>query len=246
MHRPQFAFGPFPLVIAMAFFAMIPAVGTLAQQFQDQTATRFPPSPGDYSNSVTIGDIDGDGDLDIIFANGGGYSSATAPQILRIYINNGTGIFTDESVARTGGLSYRARGVVVQPMDIIFGDIDGDFDLDLRIASRGSNGSKLWRNNGMGVFTNVTVSVADQTCYSYDFGDMDGDGDLDLLGINAGPSSTELLLANNGAGTYTNASSQLLSNPSIDDNDSKFFDYDNDGDLDIIIGSLGSTERIYN
>src|SRR5262249_2140074 len=83
-------------------------------------------------------------------------------------------------------------------------------------------------------------------CYSYDFGDMDGDGDLDLLGINAGSSSTELLLKNGGTGTYTNASTQLLSNPFTDDNDSKFFDYDNDGDLDIVIPSLGSSERIYN
>src|SRR5438477_9144688 len=151
MHRPQFAFGPFPLVIAMAFFAMIPAVGTLAQQFQDQTATRFPPSPGDYSNSVTIGDIDGDGDLDIIFANGGGYSSATAPQILRIYINNGTGIFTDESVARTGGLSYRARGVEL-------GDVDRDGDLDIIVANDFVATPALLINNGSGFFTDQTAS----------------------------------------------------------------------------------------
>lgn len=332
-------------------FAVIAAPEARAQQFQDQTAARFPADPNEYTNSVTIGDIDGDGDLDLIWANGGGFSSATTPQILRIYINNGTGTFTDETVARTGGLTFRARGVelgdverdgdldiivandfvaapallinngagvftdqsaarlptttltsmraqfvdvendgdldiylcnsggttrfnatggvqklylnngsgvftnaagnipagnVIQPMDCIFGDIDGDYDLDVRIAGRGTNTSRLWRNNGLGVFTNLAVAVTDATCYSYDFGDMDGDGDLDMLGINAGASSTELLLANNGTGTYSNASAQLTTNPTTDDNDSKWFDYDNDGDLDLIIAAISGQDRIYN
>jgi hypothetical protein len=93
------------------------------------------------------------------------------------------------------------------------------------------------------------ATPSDSTCYSYDFGDIDGDGDLDLLGANGAPSGSvaEILLKNDGTGTYTNATSQLLFNPGVDDNDSKFFDYDNDGDLDLIIGVLGSAaERIYN
>ena len=68
---------------------------------------------------------------------------------------------------------------------------------------------------------------------------------LDLLGVNGGPGSTELLLKNDGNGNYTNVSSQISPNPSQDDNDSKFFDYDDDGDLDLLIGRIGGGEKIY-
>lgn len=321
-----------------------------AQQFVDDTATRFPvPNPEDYTNQLSIGDIDNDGDLDIVFANGAGFSAASAPLPQRVFINDGTGVFVDQSTARlnfngicrgvemgdiendgdldllfvqdfvrrpvlflndgngfftnvttqrlpaisvsssrgqfgdidndgdldiylvNGGTSrfgcgqFRiwinngqgfftdettGRHPIVnncEPMDCIFGDIDGDFDLDVRTAGRGTNNSRLYRNNGLGFFTTVSGVPGDSTCYSYDFGDLNGDGDLDLLGANGGSGSSEILLENDGTGNYTDVSSRILTNPGIDDNDSKFFDYDNDGDLDLIIAALGGTsERIHN
>lgn len=323
-----------------------------AQQFIQETSTRFPnPNPAEWTNQSTVGDLDNDGDLDIVFANGGGFSTPGTPDLVRVFINNGSGFFTDESVARTGGLAGLHRGVelgdveqdgdldviltqdfnrlpnllindgngffsnegaarlpaialsssraqfgdidndgdldiyidnggttnrfgcgqnriyvndgngvfsdqtstrhplgnLCEPMDVIFGDIDNDFDIDVRTASTGNNQSRLYRNNGAGVFTSISGVPSDEGCYSYDFGDIDNDGDLDLLGANGGPGTVEIMLRNNGSGGYTNVSSQLLSNPGIDDNDSKFFDYDNDGDLDLIIAALGGTsERILN
>ena len=326
--------------------------GALADgiQFVEDTTARFPqPNPTEYTNQATIGDIDGDNDLDIIFANGGNFSAQGPILTQRVYINDGTGVFTDESASRLG-FSGWCRGVelgdidddgdldlifaqdfnklphlftndgngfftdvtatqlpnitlsssraqfgdvdndgdqdiyitsgssnrfgcgqyrlylndgggfftdetvghlpignVCNNMDCIFGDIDGDFDLDVKTAGTGTNNSRLYRNDGTGVFTLVTDIPPDSSCYSYDFGDINGDGDLDLLGINAGSGSTELLLENDGMGAFTNISGQISPNLSLDDNDSKFFDYDNDGDLDLIIARLGSGgERIYN
>lgn len=322
------------------------------QQFVQETATRFPnPNPAEWTNQLSIGDLDGDGDLDIVFANGGNFSTPGTAVLVRIFMNDGLAFFTDESVLRTGGLTGLHRGVelgdvendgdldiiltqdfnrmpnllinngsgffsnegaarlpamtlsssraqfgdidndgdldiyidnggttnrfgcgqnriyvnngsgfftdetaarhpignICEPMDVIFGDIDNDFDIDVRTASTGTNQSRLYRNNGAGVFTTVAGVPGDEGCYSYDFGDIDNDGDLDMLGANAGPGTSEILLINNGSGAFTNGSGQLLSNPSIDDNDSKFFDYDNDGDLDLIIAALGGTsERILN
>ena len=159
----------------------------------------------------------------------------------RLYLNDGAGFFTDVTA------THLPIGNVCNNMDCIFGDIDGDFDLDVKTASTGSNNSRLYRNDGTGVFSLVTDIPGDSSCYSYDFGDINGDGDLDLLGINAGAGSTELLLENDGTGAFTNISGQISPNSSLDDNDSKFFDYDNDGDLDLIIARLGSGgERIYN
>ncbi|MBT8485837.1 MAG: VCBS repeat-containing protein [Phycisphaerales bacterium] len=319
-------------------------------QFTDGTSGRFPsPFLTEFTNQLTAGDLDADGDLDIIFANGGNFSSPGTPQTQRVFINDGTGVFTDESADRLGftGLcrgvelgdierdgdldiifaqdfnrqpklfvndgtgfftdvsgtqlppmtlsSSRAQfgdidndgdldiyitsgtssrftcgqyriyvndgagfftdetdtrhpaELVCNNMDCIFGDIDGDFDLDVRTGSTGSNQSRLYRNDGTGVYTRIDGVPGDSTCYSYDFGDMDGDGDLDMIGVNAGPGSRELLLENDGTGAYTDASDQLSPNPSQDDNDSKFLDYDNDGDLDLIIARLGSGgEKLYN
>ena len=324
-----------------------------AQQFVEQSTTRFPqPDPNDYTNQMTIGDIDGDDDLDIIFANGGNFSSAGTPQRVRIMINDGSGVFTEESATRIASHTGNYRAVELgdidgdddldmilssdfnrqprlfvnngsgvftdatvaqmpaitlsatraqfadidndgdldiyinnggatnrfgsgqnqifvnngagfftnetatrhpaalqsEPMDVIFGDIDGDFDLDVRTGSTGTNQSRMLRNDGAGVFA-VTGFPNDSNAYSYDFGDIDNDGDLDALGANANPSgnNSELLAVNNGAGIFSNNSTQISPNPSVDDNDSKFFDYDMDGDLDLIVARLGgSAERIYN
>ena len=319
--------------------------------FVDETTTRFPsPPPNDYSNQLTIGDLDGDLDLDLIFANGGGFVSPGSPESQRVYINDGTGVFTDESSTRLdftglcrgaelgdidgdqdldlilvqdfdrqpalfvndgngfftdvtatqlpaltlsssraqfadidndgdldlyladGGASrfgcgqFRIYGNdgagfftdetamrhptenLCENMDVTFGDVDGDFDLDVRLGNRQAGESRLYLNDGNGVFTSGGSVPADSSTYSYDFGDVDGDGDLDLLGANSrSGSSGEALFLNDGAGNFSDASDQLSPNPGgDDDNDSKFFDYDDDGDLDLIIGRLGgSSEKIY-
>ncbi|MCP3906131.1 MAG: hypothetical protein GY715_21110, partial [Planctomycetes bacterium] len=150
------------------------------------------------------------------------------------------GHFTDETATR------HPIGSVCNNMDCIFGDIDNDFDLDVRTASTGTNNSRLYRNDGTGIFS-LAGTPSDSSCYSYDFGDMDGDGDLDLVGANGGSGNAEILLENNGTGAYTNVSSRISPNPSQDDNDTKFLDYDDDGDLDLLIARLGSGgEKLYN
>ena len=330
--------------------ALVLSFSVSAQQFVDETDTRFPdPNPQDYSNQVTIGDLDNDGDLDMIWANGGGYSLPGTLERQRIYINDGTGVFTDETVDRMnffglcrgvelgdidgdgdldvifaqdfdrlpalyvndgngfftdvsstrlpqitlsssraqfgdidndgdldlyitsgttsrftcgqyrvyvndGAGSFTDETALRHPIDnvcyntdCIFGDIDNDFDLDVRTASTGFNNSRLFVNDGAGFFTLDATVPTDSSCYSYDFGDIDGDGDLDLLGVNGGIGSAEILLENDGTGSFTDVSGQISPNPGQDDNDSKFFDYDNDGDLDLIIARLGSGgEKIYN
>ncbi|MCZ6493001.1 MAG: FG-GAP-like repeat-containing protein, partial [Planctomycetota bacterium] len=206
--------------------------------FTDVTAAQLP-NITLSSSRAQFGDVDNDGDLDIYITSGS--TNRFGCGQYRLYFNDGSGFFTDVTS------THLPIGAVCSNMDCIFGDIDGDFDLDVKTASTGSNNSRLYRNDGTGVFSLVTTIPGDSSCYSYDFGDMDGDGDLDLIGINAGTGSTELLLRNDGTGSFTNVSGQISPNTSLDDNDSKFFDYDNDGDLDLIIARLGSGgERIYN
>ncbi len=206
--------------------------------FADQTSTRLPVTTMS-SARAQFGDVDNDGDLDLVFCNNGTTRFGSGqPQL---YLNNGAGVFTATS-------GYLPVGNVGEQMDILFLDIDNDLDLDIMLGTRASspNQSRLWKNDGTGRYTNIATFPSDFSSYSYDAGDIDGDGDLDLIGINAGSSSTELLLRNNGTGTaWTNISTSITPNPAIDDNDSRFFDIDMDGDLDMVIGSLGARDRIY-
>jgi hypothetical protein len=333
---------------AVALAAMLSPLAA-AQQYVQQTATRFPVQ-SEYTNQCTVVDIDGDGDLDIVWANGQGYSTQGTALPVRVYVNNGAGVFADETATRAAGItgwfrgveagdvdkdgdwdlilandfnkrpqllinngsgvfadqtttrlpnitmsSARAQfgdvdndgdldlvfcnngttrfgsgqprmflnngsgvfadattnlptGVVAEQMDVLFFDCDNDLDLDIFLATRAStpNQSRLWKNDGAGRFALQSGVPNDAASYSYDAGDIDGDGDLDLIGINAGTSNGELLLRNNGTGTaWTNISTNITPNPTTDDNDSRFVDMDMDGDLDLVVGSLGARDRIY-
>ncbi|MHC4429702.1 MAG: hypothetical protein ACYS0D_14035, partial [Planctomycetota bacterium] len=83
--------------------AVVAASQVLAQQFVDETDTRLPDLiTNEYTNQVTVGDVDGDGDLDTIWANGGNFSTPGSPQRQRLYINDGNGFFTD-----SGGIPFQ-------------------------------------------------------------------------------------------------------------------------------------------
>ncbi len=192
----------------------------------------FSGSDGDF------GDVDNDGDLDIIFTNSG--TSAFGTGIDKLYINDGTGLFSDETGTRLPGVG------VAQSIDCDFADIDGDLDLDLIMGHRDGR-SQLWRNDGAGFYTDITLSNLPNDgsgTYSVDPGDIDGDGDLDLMVVRG---STDRAFRNDGTGDFFNVTAAVLpSNPFQDDNDGDFFDLDNDGDLDYIIARLGSGgERVY-
>lgn len=200
--------------------------------FANETTTRLPDITMS-SSRAQFGDVDNDGDLDLIFCNGGatGRFGGGPP---KLFLNDGTGHYADGT---TGGFP---TGTITEQSDIVFGDVDNDFDLDILLGCR-NVASRLWINNGTGVFTNVAFPP-DGASYSCDFGDINGDGDLDLISIEGG---ADKLFSNDGTGVYTNISSEISPNSAIDDNDSRFFDYDNDGDLDYIVASLGSVERIF-
>ena len=121
------------------------------QQIVEETSTRFPsPNPAEYTNQLTIGDLDGDGDLDIVFANGGNFSSPGPLLPQRVYINDGSGHFTDQSAGRLNFFGL-CRGVEL-------GDIDNDGDLDMIFAQDFNRLPALFVNDGAGFFTDVTAA----------------------------------------------------------------------------------------
>ena len=210
-----------------------------AGYFSDASADRLP-AMNLSSNHVAFVDVDNDGDLDLFFCNGGAYRQlAGVPQL---FLNDGTGYYVDAPAGMT------PQAAITGQMDCTFADVDEDFDLDVVISGLVGT-SQLWLNNGSGTFARHLPFNGGQVAYSHDFGDLDGDGDFDLIGVSALP---EYLIRNNMPGTWSDISSLISPNLTIDDNESRFFDYDSDGNADVVVATLEygvtpgmSVERVY-
>ena len=193
-----------------------------------------------YSCGVTTADVNGDGFLDIYVSEGGYRKGPECANSLYIY--NGDGTYRDIGVQ--AGVANESNGYCCA-----FSDYDNDGDPDLYVGNINDTPDPLtfalYRNNGDGTFTDVTVKLGlarKGTNISCFWGDVDNDGDQDLfLGNSAGPAypdakwGANVLFRNNGDGTFTDASKQAGVDILTNSRGSTMGDIDNDGDLDIIV-----------
>jgi hypothetical protein len=99
------------------------AASAAAQHQFEELRKRGLPADSDSTRSTVLGDVDGDGDLDLVVGNIGVFGGDQS----RLYLNNGTGTFTDATASRMpGGSSANS---------LTLGDVDGDRDLDLLLGS---------------------------------------------------------------------------------------------------------------
>ena len=205
------------------------------------------PFDSDFSLGIELGDVDGDGDLDIFVANNFAFQfpdCALVSGLNRLFINNGVGIYFDET-ARRLPVSIAAS------TDAKFLDIDGDSDLDIVVTNSirpdeclfvGGGQIQLLVNDGFGVFTDETDSRLPLAFYSdvsVDFGDIDGDNDFDIIVAN--PYEQNRLLVNDGLGVFTDHSDAKLPNVVSSTRRAIFFDADGDEDLDIFFANDSSS-----
>ncbi len=253
------------------------SMGAVASaQFTDlQPGRNFPSSVstfgGNHSENIDVGDVDNDGDLDVIVANGGDQGD----QPNRIFINNGgaqggtEGTFTQETNTRFAGIPNDTS------RDCEFADIDNDGDLDIYISNRGGNTvgqtSRFYINDGNGFFTEetntrwgslISVPAGDQilggnsgpfrdwSC-DCDFADIDDDGDLDLFHSSYGPSLNgtrdSRIFINDGNGVFNEQWPWIDAGADIKTHtlDLDIVDLDGDLDFDIVMSSRDSQARIY-
>jgi hypothetical protein len=128
------------------------------------------------------------------------------------------------------------------------GDYDGDGDADVFLMTGSAitgayqeeaakHADALWRNDGGGKLTNVTVEAGvGRSGWSNGaaFGDYDGDGDLDLFVARHGP---DLLYRNEGGGAFVEVGEQAgVADPGWGAG-AVWFDYDGDRDLDLYVAN---------
>ncbi len=197
----------------------------------------------DFGGIVAIADYDNDGFMDLAIS---GEGNAQA-----LYRNRGDGTFSDVTTA--AGLIHMNKG-----KGLAWGDYNNDRLLDLFVAryeqDNGEFGGSLYRNNGDGTFTDVTVAAGVKLAgnnWAALWGDYDNDGYLDLFLTNSGdnadgPGNANRLFHNNRDGTFTNVAAaqgvELQDNVSLH-RAAAWADYDNDGFLDLIIkDGIGSED----
>src|SRR6478752_9576429 len=134
---------------------------------------------GCYTNWLTTADIDGDGDMDILLANGGGYYVAGKADSSVVYLNDGKGVFTDVTPSAFNNAVNRNRQISVA-------DIDGDGDLDIyQPGAFGLDKDKLWVQTAPGVYEDRAATQLPDGLMSHagscHMGDLDGDGDSDII-----------------------------------------------------------------
>ena len=185
--------------------------------------------------SVAWGDYDNDGYLDILLT---GLGAGDIP-ISKVYRNNRDNSFTDQT-------SISLVGVYRGSVDWI--DYDNDGDLDILLTGDTSFQypvSRIYRNDGDNTFSEQTsISLPDVLLGSTAWGDYDNDGNLDLL-LSGGTGMDEAIskiYRNNGDNTFSEQTSIIMTG--VVDGSVAWGDFDNDGDLDILLTGWAGSEAV--
>ena len=177
--------------------------------------------PGMNTFQVALGDLDGDGDLDAVFANAALGSS-------QIWLNDGRGCFTASEQA----LTPQGHGIGI-------GDLDGDGDPDLLIAcdtyDNRTRRSQVYLNDGRGIFDSPGEGLPDLSLSgnSAALADVDADGDLDA--VVEYYEAPYRVYRNDGRGTFQDSSGL----PVADDAMLAWGDLNGDGHVDMFAKEPG-------
>ncbi len=168
--------------------------------------------PAGSNQTVCFGDYDADGDFDLYFAG-------------RVFRNNGNWNFTQVATLPAG-----------QRTGVAWGDFDRDGDLDLVIAGAGP--TRIYRNDGGDVFTDIGAVIPDAGSSAVAWGDYDNDGDLDLLFLADVGGGQGRIYRNDGGNSFVAVNVGI---GALGSSDAAWGDFDKDGDLDLLVSGFRSS-----
>jgi len=171
------------------------------------------------AHRVTMADVDGDGDNDILFSASSHYT---------VWQNDGDGHFTDtgqrhhdststpvfgdidgdgdldalghvDTLINDGGGLFHLSSTSIQRGDRLLGDVDGDGDIDA-ISFLGFMTS-VWLNDGTGDFIRTDQQFEAVNYLNAQFADFDNDGDIDFLAFQFA-SDARVMFLNDGSGFF--------------------------------------------
>ena len=231
--------------------------------FSDITAASGTGGEGKVSVSCAMGDVNGDGLLDILVANAFDYSSNLAygglpfihNQHNQLLVNQGGNVFADTSatsgIRNLAGLSEPGAALVSWTASLIDIDLDGDLDAVVATDQHGNwedaGFIRIFKNDGTGQFTDLTFAAQMNRMgewHGLAFGDVNCDGRFDIFGSNIGDyiltpgffpigAFASRWFLGQSDGTFTDPGVGALVTTPTGWG-SAMADYDNDGDSDII------------
>lgn len=228
------------LAYVLALGVLLAGGKTRAQwvQFADETATRLvlgsgvladesildPPPP---EKDIAIGDLNRDGWMDVVIVRKARFKTAGVRQ--DILLTNDNGILRDQTATLAPGF----LSTHTDARDVFIGELTGDDWPDLVIATTFGQAPRFYRNLGNDPTTGAWRGLADETATRLETltvpadlpvlqfcavwaGDLTGDGAPDLFFSNyrretsSGPPAKDILMVNDGSGTYANATDSRL------------------------------------
>ncbi len=182
---------------------------------------RLPLDEGPLSiNCITVADVDVDGWLDMFATNEHGSN--------RLWMNNTRGHWVDETGAR--GLASRGGS-----KQAVFGDLDDDGDPDLYVCNWHARNSVYRNDDGVFVDVSATCVASGDTAQSNGatLGDLDNDGDMDI--VVSRTTGQNSIYRNDGDWTFEEVGGIVSFASGPNSHGSAAQDFDNDGDLDLVI-----------
>ena len=219
---------------------------------QDATPTAAPPvlwsdatattigTTAEWTNKVELADLNGDGWVDILFANGGDYETPGTPVMSRVFLNRGPDMpFEEATTAVFGDETMLARVIKVR-------DVNADSLPDVMVGTVYETQSRLFLQAADGTFSDATSTHVPQMNTSVgdmEFGDVDLDGDLDLALAAWGDGSPmsnsggrTMLWLNDGSGVFSDVTAEQMPDVLVRFSwEMEVLDIDNDYDLDMVV-----------
>jgi alpha-tubulin suppressor-like RCC1 family protein len=201
--------------------------------FTEDTNTLFPDTVG---GSIAFEYINNDAYVDVVIT--GNLTASTTDRITKMYLNTGTGSFTEVLNTPFDNVDRSA---------IAFADINNDTYPDLLITGESDSSfiAKLYINDGLGDFTLVSGTPFEGVVGSVAFADVNNDSynDVMITGLKSDGNPIAALYLNSATTTFTQAANtpfEPVSNSAIG-----FSDVDDDGDMDVLITGSAADTRIF-